>query len=490
VPGVNDSVEHPEFGSGVIKLILGNIARVNFFGEEIDVSLNDLTVKKSYTPEVPDNSEPLESNIDRPLFRQAFEAINLGVVPPDPSQLIELTIGYKTLKGQVHSWFQSAGKDGLCKVVFGYYGSGKTHLLNVIRCIALQSGWVVSFLEFDPKSADPAKPHLVYRNLMSCLEFPERENGTKTEGLLGFIKEIRNCWDSKSIRRRKYFSSSPWFSHAFEILLKYPHLDEDYDYVAACSWLAGDNKALSIVKEMGRAKGYHHSIPRMPVTKETADIYVNHLVVISELCRVLGYKGLVIILDEAEHVRGYNVRRKNRANNFFDLLARSAHKPLVGEPCPLPNEHGFSLQPYWSEGPHFALFVGLTEADTFNNPLLTLRDACVFLHDEDDRIFIKPPTVKKYEEWCTELLKKFHKHYPTETELLSKTNNCKKVAAVLGNFMKEMDKNMIVLRIWIKLAGLIPCIILSKNASTIDELSTIISSVASEVTGSKLPWEM
>jgi hypothetical protein len=56
--------------------------------------------------------------------------------------------------------------------------------------------------------------------------------------------------------------------------------------------------------------------------------------------------------------------------------------------------------------------------------------------------------------------------------------------------MKEMDKNMIVLRIWIKLAGLIPCIILSKNASTIDELSTIISSVASEVTGSKLPWEM
>lgn len=490
MPRVNDDVEHPEFGSGTIEVILGNIAQVNFFGEIIDVSLSDLTLKKSYSPEVPDNSGDLEVNIEKPRFRQAFEAINLGVVPPDPSQLIELTIGYKGLKSQVHSWFQNAIKDGLCKVVFGYYGSGKTHLLNVIRCIALQSGWVVSFLEFDPKSADPAKPHLVYRNLMSCLEFPEREDGTKTEGLLGFVKEIRNCWDNKSIRRRKYFSSSPWFSPAFEILLQYPHLDEDPDYVAACSWLVGESKALSTVKEMGRAKGYRHNVPRMPVTKETADIYVNHLVVVNELCRALGYKGLVIILDEAEHVRGYNVRRKNRANNFFDLLARSAHKPLVGEPYPLPNEHGLSLQPYWAEGPHFALFVGLTEADTFNDPLLSLRDACVFLHDEKDRIFLKPPTISEYEEWCIELLKKFHKHYPAETELLSKTSNCKKIAAILGNLMRETDKDTMVLRIWIKLAGLIPCIILSGNATTIDELISIVSSVTSEVTGSKLPWEM
>ena len=56
--------------------------------------------------------------------------------------------------------------------------------------------------------------------------------------------------------------------------------------------------------------------------------------------------------------------------------------------------------------------------------------------------------------------------------------------------MKESDEDMIVLRIWIKLAGLIPCMILSQNATTLDELISVISSVASEVTGSTLPWEI
>jgi hypothetical protein len=55
-------------------------------------------------------------------------------------------------------------------------------------------------------------------------------------------------------------------------------------------------------------------------------------VVVNEMCRALGYKGLLLVVDEAEHVRGYNVRRQERANNFFDLLARCAHRPLKG--CP------------------------------------------------------------------------------------------------------------------------------------------------------------
>ena len=44
--------------------------------------------------------------------------------------------------------------------------------------------------------------------------------------------------------------------------------------------------------------------------------------------RSLGYKGLALILDEAEHVRGYNVNRRERANNLFDLLSRAAHRPI------------------------------------------------------------------------------------------------------------------------------------------------------------------
>jgi len=69
---------------------------------------------------------------------------------------------------------------------------------------------------------------------------------------------------------------------------------------------------------LARDKGLNIRVPRMPSTRETADIYVHHLVVVNTLCKLLGYKGLAIILDEAEHVRGFNVRRRERANNFLN----------------------------------------------------------------------------------------------------------------------------------------------------------------------------
>jgi ATP-dependent Lhr-like helicase len=479
---IGDNVEHETFGCGIVEDLLGDLAKVNFFGECLDIALSELTKKSSYMPVVEKNGSP-PGNSEGRLFRRSLEAINLGVVPPDPSQLVELTIGSKPLRKQIQGWLQLASKDGLSKVVFGYYGAGKTHHLSVIRCMALQAGWAVAFLEFDPKSADPAKPHLVYRNLMSRIEFPEREDGSETRGFLGLVREVRAQWDSKCIKTLKYFSASPWFSRGFKVLLQYAHREDDPEYVAACMWLAGDNKALTKISQMGKAKKYNQKIPRMPMTNETSEIYVNHLVVVNELCRALGYKGLAIILDEAEHVRGYNVQRKNRANNFFDLLARSAHPPLLGVSDPLLNEHGISLPQYWKEGPHFALFVGLTEADTFIDPSVSLRDACVFLHQDTDRIFLSPPSVSDYQEWCCDFLGRCSKIFPSETEILASSKNCKKIALALGTLLSETDEDMVVLRIWIKLAGLVPCIILSGNISSVDMLISVVTSAAREATG-------
>jgi len=93
-------------------------------------------------------------------------------------------------------------------------------MLKFVRCIALKAGWAVAYLEFDPKAADPAKPHLVYQNLMAALEFPPREDGRKTEDFIGFVKEVRDHWAQKNIRNNDIFRSNPWFSRAFEILIE------------------------------------------------------------------------------------------------------------------------------------------------------------------------------------------------------------------------------------------------------------------------------
>ena len=206
-------VEHPEFGFGIVQQAVGDIAVVRFFGEDIDVQLNELTIKGDHKAGTA--SEHHDGDTRKTSFRRAYEAINLGVVPPEPVELIDLTIGGDRTSAQVKLWLKEADTKGLCKVAFGNYGTGKSHFLHLVRAIALKAGWVVSFLEFDPKAADPAKPHLVYRGLMNNLHFPKKEDGTQIEGYMGLIKEIRRYW--LDVRDIPHFKLSPWFRMASKL---------------------------------------------------------------------------------------------------------------------------------------------------------------------------------------------------------------------------------------------------------------------------------
>lgn len=458
---------------------------MNFFGEDIDVNIDELIPLAGYGPSV--LNEQYKASADKISLRRAYEAINLGVVPPDPSSLIEMTIAGDQMKDRVVSWLSDAKDEGLCKVVFGDYGTGKSHYLRVVSCIARQMGWVTSLIEFDPKAADPAKPHLIYRALMSNLVFPHREDGAVSFGFMGLIKEIRENWDG--VRDRPLFKRSPWFKNAIETLLFYPH-SEDQDYLDACAWLVGEGIDLRVIRKMASGAGKKATnIPRMPKIKETADIYVYHLVVINDICRALGYKGLVIILDEAEHVRGYNVRRKERANNLFDLLARSSHRILLTHDAPIPNDHALDLPEFWNTGPHFALFVGLTEGDTFSDPTLSLREACVFLHDESDQITLYSPSPEEYKTWCLKFFKTFHNYYPDTTALLATNTNREHLSTVLCEEFESIAKGDRLLRIWIKLASLVPSILLSRKAGSIEEMEALVRKSTREATGDVLPWE-
>jgi hypothetical protein len=484
---VGDLVEHPEFGPGTVIDILGANVTVDFYGEEIGCTVDELEIKKSFAPKVSDKVKAASK--DKIAFRRGFEAVNLGVVPPDSSSLIEMSIGGEEISSEVHSNLENINSHGLCKVVFGNYGTGKSHYLHLVRAIALQSGWVVSYLELDPKAVDPAKPHLVYREVIAKLQFPEREDGTTTQGFHGLIKEIRKKW--AEIRDLPNFRKNPWFRHGIDALQFYPH-NQEQDYVSGCNWLAGQPVLITgagSIRSLARGTNVNpRIIPNMPKVRETGEIYVFHLVVINEICQKLGYKGLLIILDEAEHVRGYNVTRRAKANNFFDLLARSAHLPF-GDGSPTLNDHGYEFPKFWDNGPHFGLYVGLTEGNTFEYAYDSLKDACVFLHDQEDRVTLDSPSREEYEEWCSKLLTNFHEHYPEKTELLSAPENRQQIAETLGNLFEDNEDSDLVIRLWVKLACLVPSVILAQAADTVDDIIEIIQDAVNELTGGSMPWE-
>lgn len=477
-------VEHSDFGKGVIVSVLGDEAEVDFFGEVLSVRTAELTPLAAAQPKAVIKAEAMSESAF--AFRKAFEAVNLGVTPSAPEQLIGLTINGAKEERTIARWLERAPTDGLCKVFFGGYGTGKSHHLQLVKATALRDGWVTAFVEFDPKAADPAKPQLVYRELMLGLEFPTRDDGSQVQNYYGLVKEIRDHW--AKVRAGKMFKASPWYSETFRILQAFGHTDDE-DYRQAMSWLPAFSKDAGALKSLARGAGISPKVlPKMPVSKETAEIYVYHLVVLNEVCRSLGYKGLALILDEAEHVRGYNVTRRERANNLFDLLARAAHRPVPRDTPPARNDHELLIPEFWKTGPHFALFVGLTEGDTFSDPDASLREACVFLHGEEDRIMLKAPQPAAYRGWCSEFFEQCARSLGP-MPVLGDPAERKRVVTVLGDAFAELAPADRVLRVWIKLAALAPAILMCGRVVTTDELEAQLRAACDAATGLHFPWD-
>jgi hypothetical protein len=478
-------VEHAEFGIGNVVAVLGSTATVEFFGEKFDVDISELLLRADNKPSIVLTSDGATSDF---AFRQSFEAVNLGVVPTDPDQLVRLTIRGDDVSDAIRAVLNDAPKRGACRIFMGYYGSGKSHHLRLVKAIALREGWVTASLELDPKAADPAKPSTVYQELVSGLEFPMRADGTRCEDFFDLIKEMRDNW--ATVRSLKYFRHSPWFSKGMEALQYLSHRRDDPDYVSAVSWLAGQIKQISAIRSVGWRAGYRQSIPSMPQTKDTGLLYAYHLVVIDEVLKALGYRGLALIIDEAEHVRTYSANRYLRANNFFDVLARCAHKPRTNLRDPHSDYDHFGLPPFWKEGPHFALFVGLTEGEDTQDLKRKAGEMSVLIHDSDEVIHLEPPSADDYEAWVAAFLGEAASRLGPKVSILTDEELRKRVAKALRDQFEQTPDTEKLLRNWTKMAGFPAAVLLSQvRLIRNDELVTIVEDAARQVAGDILPWE-
>ena len=479
-------VEHLDFGIGKVVSVLGDVATVEFFGEELDVEVGELRPRLNHAglglP--PQHTRPVSDL----AFRKVFEAVNLGVVPADPERLVNLTIGGEEMADEICHLLEQAPERGLCRVYMGYYGSGKSHHLRVVRSVALRDGWVTASVELDPKAADPAKPSTVYQALTSGLEFPTRADGSRSLDFFDLVKEIRDNWST--IRGLSYVRRSPWFSQGLKALLFLSHRRDDSDYVSAVNWLAGQMKQIRLIRSLSWRAGYREKIPTLPQVKDTGIVYAYNLVVLHEIVKALGYKGLVIIIDEAEHVRTYSFNRYVRANNFFDILARCAHRPRINLDNPDDDYAQFDLPPFWKEGPHFPLFVGLTEGEDTRDLRRRVGEMGVLIHDQSDVVRLSSPDDAEYEKWVLEFLEECGERLGPKVQILVDRKARARIAGILRKNFVDAPVDERILRNWTKLAGFGPAVLLSHSRHVgIDELAGLIDEAARQVAGEVLLWD-
>lgn len=198
--------------------------------------------------------------------------------------------------------------------------------------------------------------------------------------------------------------------------------------------------------------------------------------VIHEILQALGYKGLALIIDEAEHIRAYSSNRSERAKNFFDIIARCAHAPGGDRKTPHSDYEHFDLPEFWTEGPHFALFVGLTEGTQDTD------DTGVLIRDANDVVHLTPPNESDYEVWSLGFLDECGKHLGPRVHLLSYDAVRSRVAAALRSHFETTPMIERTFRNWIKLAGLPGAILLSSEQEiTADRLVELVEDAARQV---------
>lgn len=276
------------------------------------------------------------------LAGRALEAMRLGVVPQ--GAINPYTVGRDVELELVHADLKHAEENGgAIRAFLGDYGAGKTHLLELISEHALAQNFLVAKVVLNPQETAPSHPKRVYRELIRSLQYPE-ENRAKRAQLAGGTRSLSPLFaqalqspeavDALQLDHRgKTRDALPHGAHLyltpalryFRQITQGPELcDEERAYALNLlfDWLEGHPtiSTMEINDEFRHILGNKGHIYSMKDYRPWARIYGYLLSGLSALARYCGYKGLVLLVDEAEFYSLLSKQNREYAQNLFKAL--------------------------------------------------------------------------------------------------------------------------------------------------------------------------
>ncbi len=219
------------------------------------------------------------------------------------------------------------------RLVIGRYGAGKSFLLQSVRSIAMEQGFVVADADITPErrlTGNNGEARATYRELLHHLATKSRPDGGALPIILEkWIASVQSqvATESGSLpseegfdelveeKIRSLIQSLSDLVNGFEfanVVIAYWNgyrQDDDRKKESALRWLRGE---FSTRTEARQAIGV-----RVIVDDEN---WYDYIKLLAKFVTDIGYKGLVIILDEAIHLTKITTS-VSRQNNYDKLLA-------------------------------------------------------------------------------------------------------------------------------------------------------------------------
>lgn len=208
---------------------------------------------------------------------------------------------------------------GSVKFITGEYGSGKTFLLNYSKNMALELGFVVARIEVDSGFKFYNLEQLYYHIMHNLHIHSTDENKTSFEDLfdLWLNKLKSNTYKDRASEEINFVISEIGkynlsFARAFMSFIRGKITNDTKLTDAVISWLTGESNLPYNLKEQFNIKG--------SITKANS---IDFLKAFVKLITLLGYSGLVILVDEMDYILAdrVDIRTKSYYNlrHLFDL---------------------------------------------------------------------------------------------------------------------------------------------------------------------------
>ncbi len=301
------------------------------------------------------------SALDTSSAREIIRHLKAGTTPIEHVE--HLNVGNERWYAAASEHFEDIQQDGdsLVRFVNGYYGDGKTHFLGMLRSLAFNRKWVVTYVTAEKTPL--SKFDRVYCEMVQNLTFPPSApllpwlNGATNVGGAGLLAclfsavyaQVCGAQDDSGLRNvraleRLALRATEIFAH--------PGLDE-------MMAKAGRNYFDAVLKKNGqRAKeiatwleGGNLRIREIGLTRRIDPVFARDAMRgISIMAKAAGAAGILILLDEAERIMEHTRSVRNRSYGVIrDMLdnadnqggMRSSIIYIAATPDTFQSEKGF-----------------------------------------------------------------------------------------------------------------------------------------------------
>ena len=265
---------------------------------------------------------------------QVVESLRKGI-PPQRNVYLYSVGNEKLIDGIKKYHLSGIGDRGIIRFLSGSWGAGKTHFFRILREIAFQYDCLVSNVELDLNSAALNKFEKVFSAIVSHILTPNYYSENTIDESAPFGTVLREslaylATGTKSIINEVTYDQ---YTQASELLMSNHAIDIDFKKMVQHYWhtfLPESTDPLIVEQTRGEILQWFSGVGTISqyrkrfnvskmVSKDNAKLMLQSL---AGFVRSAGYRGLVILFDEAE--QAYSVMRKSALrdaqNNLLSLI--------------------------------------------------------------------------------------------------------------------------------------------------------------------------